>query len=267
MELCAHFGFKATPFTRELPVKRQYRLPTIEEAIGGVRSCIDKRMSCAVIAPGGMGKTGVLRAVQAQLPEARYRVHYTKVTSLSRRDMCREIAAAVGLPPVGTYPTLVRKLQDHFCQTADTDGLRTVFMLDDAHEMRPEVLGLVRILTNFEMDSRLIVSLVVAGQLPLAKMLRRADLEDVARRLAYYAVLRPLSRDETAGYLEHRCTIAGARKAPFDQDAIEAVYEIGRGNMRTTDRVALRTLELACGQGCKVADSNHVTEARKQLWP
>ena len=48
----------------------------------------------------------------ARLPEARYRTHYVKVTGLSKRDMCREIACAVGASPAGTYPALVRNLQD-----------------------------------------------------------------------------------------------------------------------------------------------------------
>ncbi|MBK8980720.1 MAG: ATP-binding protein [Planctomycetes bacterium] len=58
---------------------------------------LDARMSCAIIAPAGTGKTSVLRAVVARLPEARYSTHYVKVTGLSKRDMCREIAYAAGV--------------------------------------------------------------------------------------------------------------------------------------------------------------------------
>lgn len=54
------------------------------------------------------------------------------------------------------------------------------------------------------------------------------DQEAVAQRMAHYAVLRPLSRDEATQYIEHRCTIAGAARVPFDTAAIDAVYEITR---------------------------------------
>jgi type II secretory pathway predicted ATPase ExeA len=98
-------------------------------------------------------------------------------------------------------------------------------------------------------------------------MLRRDELEDIARRLTHYAVLRPLSRSETQRYLEHRCTIAGANTSPFDDPARDAIYEIGRGNLRATDRLALKALELAGCESCDVVSSNHLVEARKMLWP
>lgn len=267
MDLCAAFGLSIVPFTRELRVDQRFTLPANDQALSGLRQVLDDRMSGVLIAPAGLGKTTLLRALVAGLPEARYHVRYTKVTNLSRRDMCREIAAAVGVAPAGTYPTLVRRLQEHLSQLAEVDGVRPVLILDDAHDMRPDVLSLVRILTSFEMDSRLLVSVILAGQPPLARMLRRAELEDVARRMAFYASLRPMSRDELRKYVEHRCCVAGARKVPFDGDALAALYEMSRGNMRATDRLALRALQLASGAGCKVADANHVTEARAQLWP
>jgi len=87
-----------------------------------------------------------------QLPEARFRVRYVKVTNLSRRDMCQEIAYAMDMPPAGQLPTLVRNLQERL-HAVEADGLRPVLLLDEAQDMRPETLGLLKILTNFEMDS------------------------------------------------------------------------------------------------------------------
>lgn len=192
---------------------------------------------------------------------------YVKVTNLSKRNMCREIATAVGTQPAGTYPALVRRVQEHLQAVADTDGLRPVLLLDEGHDLRPDVLAMLRLITNFEMDSRLVVSILLAEQLGLRAMLRRDDLEDIARRLAHYAVLRPLSRTETQRYLQHRCTIAGATTEPFNDAARDAIYEIGRGTLRATDRLALKALELACSDACAVASANHVVEARKVLWP
>ena len=37
-------------------------------------------------------------------------------------------------------------------------------MLDEAHDIRPDVLGILRVLTNFKWDSRLVVSFVLANQ-------------------------------------------------------------------------------------------------------
>ena len=132
--------------------------------------------------------------------------------------------------------------------------------------MRPDVLGMLRILTNFDMDSRLVLSVVIAGQPPLAKLLQRPELDSVARRRVHYARLQVLSRDDTKRCLRHRLAVAGASALPFDDPALDAIYELGAGNLRATDRLALRSLELAARSDHDVVGSEHVAGARQTLW-
>ncbi len=266
-DLRSRFGFHCTPFTREISVTDRMQLPIFDEALEAIANSIEQRMSAVLIAPAGTGKTSLLRALKERLPEARYRVHYVKVTDLSKRDMCREISFAAGASPAGSFPMLVRRLQERFQSMNDTDGLRPVLILDDAHDLRVHVLSLLRIITNFDMDSRLVLSVVLAGQPPLARTLRLDALEDVARRVAHYATLRPLSRKETTDYVQHRVTVAGASQTPFDEKSLEAIYEIGRGNLRATDHLGLKALEVAHNQDADITNSNHVVAARKLLWP
>lgn len=117
------------------------------------------------------------------------------------------------------------------------------------------------------MDSRLVVSLILAGQVALRRTLQQAELEDVARRLAHIATLRLLSREETKAYVEHRCAIAGNVTPPFDAQALEAVYEISRGNLRAIDRLARKALEIAAHRDEDVVGAPLLIQARKVLWP
>ncbi len=261
------FGFRKTPFTRELAVSERFALPHQIEVADALAEAVHQRMSAALIAPAGTGKTVALRVLVAGLPEARYQVRYVKVTGLSKRDLCREIAAVCGLTPTGIYPALVRKLQDAFAQCADTDGLRPVLVLDEAHDLRPESLAMLRLLTNFDMDSRLVVAVVLAGQPPLRTLLGRPDQVAMAQRLSHYATLRLLSRDETRAYVEHRCAVAGATAHPFDDDAYEALFDISHGNLRALDRLALKALERAARTGATAVSTGDVLEARKGLAP
>ena len=266
-DLRSHFSMHSLPFTRELPLEHRFELPMFDQALSGLIRCVENRMSAALISPSGTGKTTLGRWIIAQLPQARYQVHYVKVTSLNKRDMCREIASSMGCSPVGSYPALVRALQQRFVETSDTDGLRPVLILDESHDMRPDVLAMLRILTNFDMDSRLVVSILLIGQPPLRDMLRRDCLEPLARRLAHIAVLQPLSREQTARYIEHRCLIAGASSSPFDPRSIDAIYEVARGNLRATDHLALKAMELAMDNGITTIDTTLVVKARSLLWP
>jgi len=266
-DLRAAFGFHAVPFTREIRTEDHVTLPFFDEALAGLLSAVEGRMSAALIAPAGTGKTALLRRLRSALPEARYHVHYVMVTGLSKRDMCREIAVACGAAPAGSYPMLVRRLQERFEVTAHNEGRRPVLLLDESHELRPDVLSMLRILTNFDMDSRLVLSLVIAGQTPLRTLLARDEQEAMARRIVHYAQLRLLSRDELARYVAHRCAVAGASRVPFDERTLDALFEIGRGNLRATDDLALKSLDYAAVGGHAVVSVQHVVAARKDLWP
>jgi type II secretory pathway predicted ATPase ExeA len=266
-DIRGHFGFTALPFTREVTVSEQWRTPLFDEPLGELHAVLEKRMSAALLAPAGAGKTALLRALIARLPEARYRVHYFKVTALGKRDLCREIAHGVGLDPAGTYPGLVRQLQDRFEASLRTDARRPVLLVDEAHDLRPDVAPIFRLLTNFEMDSRLVLSVLLCGQPPLKKLLVRQDVEAFTQRLALIASLRLLSRTETRQYVEHRLRTVGCKKPPFDEPALDAIYEVSRGNLRAIDHAVLGALELAAARSVPTIDPALVAEARQRLVP
>ena len=265
MDMYAAFGLNKTPFTRELAVSEMLSLTHLEEARDGLLACLDPRMSAAIIAPAGAGKTALCRTLRDALPEARYRVHYVKVADLGKRDLCREVATAMGITPAGTYPMLVRRIQEDFAQSGVSDGVRPVLVVDEAHDIRPEVLGVLRIITNFDWDSRLVLSVVLAGQPRIESLLRKASLEDVAQRIAFTARLRLLSRDETARYVVHRCAIAGQCESPFDRGSLEALFEVSQGNLRAIDRLALAALDEAAARGAKAVAGSDVVAARKRM--
>jgi len=260
-----HFGLKCIPFTREISVKERFKFPFIETESEALLAAIKSHMSAALIAPAGTGKTVVLRNLKLSLPEARYRVHYVKVTGVSKRDMCREICAAIGAKSAGSYPGLVRAIQDHFENIVSMDGLRPVMLIDECHEMPQQVLAMFRLLTNFEMDSKLVVSFILAGQPPLKDLLQKEALGSIARRLAHCGQLRLISRQESRQYLEHRMRIAGASDLPFDEDAIEALFEFTRGNLRALDQLARKSLEMAALSNVKIVDPSHTIAAKEKL--
>lgn len=267
LDVRAHFGLSALPLTRELDVDKRWRHPDHETVLEQLRGCVEQRMSAALIAPAGLGKSVVLRALAAGLPEARYRVRYAHVTALSRRDLCRELCATVGCPPAGHYGALVKRLREHFAGLLDEHSLRPVLLIDEAHDLRPEVLKILRVLTNFEMDSRLVVSIVLCGQPPLRDLLRRPDMDAVRGRLACYTTLRLLSRQESRQYVGYRCQLAGASRALFDDQAFDALFEAAQGNLRALDRLSLAALQDAAAAGASVVGVDHVISARGRVWP
>ena len=260
-----HFGFSSTPFTREIPVDKRLDFDFLATQTDLLEDTVKRRMSAVLLAPAGTGKSSVLRSLEDRLPKARYRTSYFKLGNLSGRDLCREIAHAVGARVVSNFPALIRAVQERFEQDCGTDGLKPVLIFDDAHLLRQEGLELIKVLTSFAFDSRLVVSVVLAGHPSLREKLYRPEVEDVRQRLAHCGELRLLSRDETMAYIEHRLTIAGSRSVPFDKGALEALYEMSRGNMRAVDNLALKALGKAAAAGVKTVGQQHVVQGGREL--
>jgi type II secretory pathway predicted ATPase ExeA len=262
----AKIQFTTVPFTRELKIEQRFHVDFLEAEASALRKVVEDRQSAVLVAPAGSGKTVVLRALKASLPEARHSVLYLKLADLSARDMCRQVALALGLEPAGNFPALARSLEARLRAGYEDHGMRQVVIFDDAHDMRLEALRLLRLLTNFEMDSRLVVSVILAGQLPLKKRLLNNDLEDVLQRLVHCGELRLLGRDESIAYIEHRVKIAGISISPFTKAAAEALFEVTRGNMRALDKMAAAAIALANSQRRDTVDPGDVAAVRSQQW-
>ncbi len=267
LDFRARFGFHSTPFTRELTVDQRFEAPLFSDALRGLLRAVEQRTCAALVAPAGTGKSALLRQLRERLPDARYQVRYLKASRLSRRDLCKEIAVAHGIDPTGTVPTVLRRLHERFVLQTANDGTRPVLLLDEAHDLRPESLDLVRILTNFEMDSRLVLSIVIAGQPPLQTMLGLPIHEAVLRRMGHIATLRLLANDEIVAYVAHRCVIAGGSPQLFAPSGLDAIAELTRGNLRAIDQLALKALETSHDAGRDVVDGHFVALARKQVVP
>ncbi len=65
------FGFRKTPFTREVTSHERWSLPHQDEVVEALQDAVVQRMSCALIAPSGTGKTVALRTLLDRLPVAR----------------------------------------------------------------------------------------------------------------------------------------------------------------------------------------------------
>ncbi len=260
------FHFTTVPFTREIKVEHRFKVPHIEEEIASLKSAIDSRQSACLVAPAGAGKSVCIRALLSSLPEARYRTTYLKLTNLSARDMCRQIASFIGISNAGHYPSLVRSIEDSFRSGFIEQGKRQVIVFDEAHDMRREVLRMLRLITNFDMDSKLVVSFVLCGQTRMKETLLEPQMEDIRQRLTHCGEISLLSRDETRAYIEHRVKIAGRSKNPFDAQAVEALFEVTRGNMRAIDKLATASLTAADHLGRDVVESADVALARNSQW-
>jgi type II secretory pathway predicted ATPase ExeA len=102
-------------------------------------------------------------------------------------------------------------LLNRYLLRAHAQGRRVVLIVDEAQNLAPEVLEQVRLLTNLETETQKLLQIILIGQPELRKLLAREDLRQLAQRITGRYHLDPLSREETAAYVRHRCASPAPR--------------------------------------------------------
>ncbi len=136
---------------------------------------------------------------------------------------------------------LIDLLNRHLLQ-AHADGRRTIVVVDEAQNLLPDVLEQVRLLTNLETSKQKLLQIILIGQPELRDLLSRNDLRQLAQRITGRYHLEPLSREETASYIEHRLKVAGALGEIFDSGAKKEVFRFSQGVPRLVNVICDRAL-------------------------
>ncbi len=212
------FGHKDQPFTKEIADKDLW-LPSSKAAlVSELVEALEERASVLLTGEPGVGKTCVLRALRARLPEAGFRLTYCHNATLGRRDFYRQLCLALGLSPHATAASVFYAVATHVEDLAK-ERVLPVFLLDEAHLLHEQMLGHLHILLNYEWDSKALLSLVLVGLPELKDLLGLRRYRSLYSRLHVRLHIDPLTPEDTAEYLRHRMKRAGVEREVFTVSA------------------------------------------------
>jgi general secretion pathway protein A len=131
-------------------------------------------------------------------------------------------------------------------------GLTTVLILDEAHNLSMELLEEIRLLSNLETNDDKLLQIVLVGQPELDLKLDSFDLRPLKQRIALRAHLSPLDQQDTGKYIQERLTIAGSAARPeplFSPEAVKAIHQYSRGFPRLINTICENALITGYAQG------------------
>jgi general secretion pathway protein A len=191
----------------------------------------------------GTGKTTLVRSLLEQLPESAD-VAVVLNPQLSRSEFLAAICEELRVP-LPEQKSSIKALTDALNQALlanHSAGRRTVLIVDEAQNLRIEVLEQVRLLTNLETAKQKLLQIILIGQPELRELLARNDLRQLAQRITGRYHLEPLSADEAVAYVDHRLKVAGAVGPIFTPPAKRELYRLSGGIPRMINVVADRAL-------------------------
>jgi general secretion pathway protein A len=193
----------------------------------------------------GTGKTTLVRTLLLNRMPANADVAVVLNPQLSALEfvqtICEELHVEVPYAFRNSIKALIDTLNQHLLK-AHAEGRRIVLVVDEAQNLAPDVLEQVRLLTNLETSKQKLLQIILIGQPELRELLARTDLRQLAQRITGRYHLEPLSRDETAQYVEHRLKVAGALGEVFDAAAKREVFRLSGGVPRLINVICDRAL-------------------------
>jgi type II secretory pathway predicted ATPase ExeA len=254
-KLLSLYGLKWNPFAPDVPTEALLVTPKVESFCWRVENLAREGGFALVTGEPGAGKSVALRILLERLGALRD----VKVGLLSRPqtgmpDFYREMGDLFGvqLRPNnrwGGSKGLREKWQGHI----DSTLTRPVLVIDEAQEMLPPVMNELRLLCSTRLDSHLLLTAVLAGDLRLLDKLRSDDLLPLGSRMRVKLPLERTTPAELEDCLRHALAKAGAPKL-MTPELIVTLCEHATGNYRALMTMAGEMLAAGAQREAKQLD-------------
>jgi len=230
----AHWGLKEAPFDNVPDPRFYYPSVQHEEGLRRLLYGIERRKG-AIMLTGeiGCGKTLLSRTLIQHLQQERYDLAVVANPSFAVRDFLKEVLYQLGINPSSDKLASLHALNDRLMENL-RNGKDTVLVVDEAQAITDvQVFEELRLLLNFQLNDRFLLTLVLLGQPELRRKL--SALEQLTQRIAIRHHLIAFDLDAVEGYVDFRIQMAGAKRSLFTHDAIEAIHQASEGIPRNVN--------------------------------
>ena len=260
-----HFGLTRYPFTSDIEPEQMYQSAAMAELAIRFGHLVELRGIGVLTGDSGAGKSAGCRKMASTLHSGLFKVAYVPLSTGNPMDIYKSIAWELGLPSERNRAALYRQIRQEVTRLCVDAKVIPVLVVDEAQNLRNDVIEELRLLTNYAMDSENRLCLLLCGQTELRRRISMAVHEALNQRVIVRYHLPPLTRDELPEYISHLLRRAGTELPIFEPAAIEAIFQATKGLPRKVNHLCHHSLLAAALTKAKTVSEEHVTAALPEI--
>ncbi len=259
------YGFKIKPFSKTPDPRFLYRGRAHAEALARLELAVEEREIALLTGDIGCGKTTISRALIDSIEETCKPVVIIN-PRLTPTQLLKTIAKRLEIEKIrNNRNDLLEQLSERISQI-DEQKINTVIIIDEAQLIpSPESFEELRLLTNFQLDDRNLLTLILIGQPELKEKLKGKSCAPLMQRVGVKYHIKPLDQSEVKEYLNFRMSVAGRTEGLFTDSAIELIYNISKGVPREINTIANYALLEGFGREAKEIDADIIRDVASDM--
>lgn len=260
------FGLTDIPFTLSPDPRFIVFTPSYNEVLASLYYGLENAKGLIVLTGEvGTGKTTALRWILRRL-DSSVLAAYVFNPRLSIDEFYQHVTQMLGIKE-WTNKSELLSIMGKVLEERHRRGLRTVIIIDEAHELSDYVLEEIRLLLNFESDNAKHLQIVLTGQPELREKLNQANLRQLKQRVALRCNMHAYPNvEEVDRYITERLLIAGSDQPNiFTPGAVDFIFQCSEGIPRTINNLCDNAMVAAYSDGEEIISRKIVEEVAENL--
>ena len=243
----SYFGMKTNPFKKDIEIQNTYEFSDFKEVQARLKYLINTKGIGLITGTSGKGKTYSVKYFTKNLNTNLYKPVYLSLSTLTVMDFYRNLCIGLGIEPACRKIDMFKQIQERIKQLVKDRKITPVIICDEAQYLRTDILNDLKMIFNFEMDSKDYAVLILIGQPVLNDILSRSVHEALKQRIMVNYTFTGIDFEEIKNYIIDRCAIAEISNSIFEDSAITAIQANCGGSTRQLNNLIDKCL-LICSK-------------------
>jgi type II secretory pathway predicted ATPase ExeA len=259
------YQLNSDPFSKAILAKDASATKDFTECSARLDFLEHNRGLALITAAPGYGKTFCMRAFAERQNTNLVKVVYLCMSTLSTMEFYRQLCVALGLDAKYRKADMFRDIQANLDYLYTVKKIHCIVIIDEAQYLNAAILRDLKMLMNFNYDSRDRFSLVLSGQPMLADALSRQIHEALRQRITVNYGFSGITETEASKYAKEMLGLAGGSTELFDDAAIHTAYNCSNGAIRVFGHILSCALIIGAQNDAPCIDSEMVMAAAGEI--